>query len=220
MNKIITFLSIVSILALTACGTTQVLKPVEKYSDFDNRRTVYLPPHGNIPNSYTDMFISGIGAFWSDASPDILILDINIFNQWTEITEANLNIDGEIIALQKISGKTHLTDGGGVKKSNQTFHSNLQTIESIINSKKTWLQVYTSDGIFEHGVINGEKDSKAYNALKGFLMTVKKDKRQTNKLTQHIPELLMCKMPNLALYISSVIINKMIPSLLTNPKIL
>lgn len=177
MKKLHYYLSFTSVFFFGACSTTTTFKPKESYSEFDNTRNVYVTPHGTISKGFTDMEPSLIGAFWTESSPDNVVLDITLFNQWTGITEVNLNIDGRIVELKN---RTNLTDFEGgydngyemMKKSSQGFVTDIDLVKSILASDRTWLRVYTLDGIVEHGIIDGEVDSKAFNALKDFMALV------------------------------------------------
>jgi hypothetical protein len=133
--------------------------------------------HGNISNGFFDMGLTGIGAFWSEISPDQVILEITVYNFWTNITGAELNIDGNIITLKDWGSRTDFEGGysDGValmKMSKHDFVVKKDTVYSIMNAKKAWLRVHTLSGVFENGIIDGEKDSKAYHALKEFIAIV------------------------------------------------
>src|SRR5687768_16948721 len=84
-------------LLLTACGTTTGTSPKVGRSGFDDARTVRVAPHGSA--SGMSMIATGIGAEWTEARKDEVILIITVFNLYTAITRAELNIDGEKLAL-------------------------------------------------------------------------------------------------------------------------
>jgi hypothetical protein len=120
------------------------------------------------------MIGTGIGAQWSEARKDQVILIIAVFNMYTGITGAELNIDGERIALTSTTTVTDMGAGGeSMKISTQGFVTRLDTVEKIIRSKRTWLRVHTPTGTMEDAVIDGAKDSKAYHALIRFMESVK-----------------------------------------------
>lgn len=153
------------------CSTSTGLSPEVAHGGFDNARTVNIPPHGN---AISGMIGTGIGAQWSEAKSDQVILIIAVFNTYTGITGAELNIDGEKIALTPTAGVTDMNAGGDIMKtSTKGFVTQLDTVEKIIKSKRTWLRVHTPTGSMENAVIDGAKDSKAYHALIRFMDGVK-----------------------------------------------
>ncbi len=154
---------------LAGCGTTTGLAPKTAHSGFDNARIVSIEPHGN---AMTGMIGTGIGAQWSEARKDEVILIIAVFNDSTGITGAELNIDGEKIALTPTATVTDMEAGATMKISTKGFLTKLDTVEKIIKSKRTWLRVHTPTGTIEDAVINGKKDSKAYHALIRFMDAV------------------------------------------------
>jgi hypothetical protein len=177
MKKIHYFLCLASVCFFAACGTTTTFKPKESYSEFDNTRNVYVTPHGTISKGFLDMEPSLLGAFWTESAPDNIVLIVTLFSQWTGITEINMNIDGRIIELKNKTSLTHLEGGyennaDMMKKSTQGFVTDIDTVKAILASTRTWLRVYTLDGLVEHGIIDGEIDSKAFNALKDFMALV------------------------------------------------
>lgn len=156
------------------CGTTTGLSPNQAHSGFDDARTVSIRPHGNIPSGALNVMGTGIGAEWNEAKKDQVLLIIAVFNLTTGITGAELNIDGEKITLTPTAGVTDMDSGGSTMKiSTRGFGTQLDTVEKIIQSKKTWLRVHTPTGTMENAVIDGDKDSKAYHALKRFMASVR-----------------------------------------------
>jgi len=84
-----------------------------------------------------------------------------------------LNIHGERIALTSTATVTDMGSGGDIMKiSAKGFVTELDTVEKIIRSKRTWLRVHTPTGVMEDAVIDGPKDSKAYHALRRFMQSV------------------------------------------------
>ena len=153
------------------CGTTTGLSPKISHSGFDNARVVSIAPHGN---AISGMIGTGIGAQWNEAQKDKVILIIAVFNADTGITGAELNIDGEKIALTPTEAVTDMESGGDIMKiSTKGFLTELDTVEKIIRSKRTWLRVHTPTGSMEDAVIDGAKDSRAYHALIRFMDAVK-----------------------------------------------
>ncbi len=169
-----TILSALAALLLTSCGTTTGLSPKTSRSGFDNARVVSIAPHGN--RGGWGVVGTGIGAQWSEAHKDDVILIIAVYDSaYTGITGAELNIDGEKLALTPTAYVTDMESIAGdmIKKSTQPFVTKLDTVEKIIKSKRTWLRVSTPTGTLEDAVIDGATDSKAYHALKRFMDAVK-----------------------------------------------
>src|SRR5688572_4331834 len=81
---------------VNGCATTVGHSAKTGHSGFDNARTVDIRPHGNASHGFTP---TGIGAQWSEAQKDRVILIIAVFNIHTGITGAELNIDGEKTTL-------------------------------------------------------------------------------------------------------------------------
>ena len=174
MNRLLRLLIAGVVLSVTGCGTTTGLAPETSHSGFDNAQIVNVVPHSNIPNGSFDMITTGIGAQWNSANKDEVILVIAVFNDYTGISGAELNIDGEKIVLTPTPGVTDMTSEGGIKESTKGFVTSLQTVEKIVHSKRTWLRVRTPTGTMENAVIDGDKDSKAYNALIRFKEAIAK----------------------------------------------
>ncbi|MES1181139.1 MAG: hypothetical protein ABUL66_04685, partial [Verrucomicrobiota bacterium] len=96
-----------------------------------------------------------------------------VINEYIGVAGAELNIDGEKFALTPLQNITDMNDDFGIKTSSRTFQTSLATVEKIIHSKRTWIRVNTPTGALENAVIDGDKDSKAYNALIRFMNAVK-----------------------------------------------
>ncbi len=160
-------------LTLAGCANTSGSAPIVGFSGFDRAKIVTINPHGN---DCSTIICTGIGAQWNSSTPDSALLIVNVFNDITSISEAQLNIDGEIIKLKKSVTVTDMdikTFGGvTTKESSKTFTTDISTIKKIISSKRTWLRVLTPTGYIEDRVIDGEKDSKAFHALKRFMLSV------------------------------------------------
>ena len=156
---------------LVGCSTTVGHSPKVAQGGFDNARTVDIRPHGNASRGMTP---TGIGAQWSEANRDRVILIIAVFNTYTGITGAELNIDGEKMSLTPTADVTDMTsDANNFKTSTKGFVTTLDTVDKIIRSKRTWLRIHTPTGTMEDPVIDGDKDSKAYHALVRFVAAVK-----------------------------------------------
>jgi hypothetical protein len=156
------------VLVLSGCANTIGMAPQEGYSGFDNARTVNLPPHGN---ACTGWVCTGFGAQWSDAHPDEALLIVTVFNDTTAVMGALLNIDGEKIRLDQSQAFTSF-DSEVIKTSSKAYLVPLELVRRIVDAKRVWLRVETPDGTIEDAVIDGTTDSKAYHALKRFLVQI------------------------------------------------
>jgi hypothetical protein len=163
----------------TGCGLGESSAEVD-YSGFDNSRTVDIRVHWNTPKSLGEG--TGLGAQWSEATPDSLILRVGTtsFQKHFNITGATLNIDGKLISLKATDNPTETRSadvGSGLTShlSTKGFVTNLATVEKILHSRRTWLRVYTSSGSLENAVIEGEEESQAYRALVRFMQKVKEN---------------------------------------------
>ncbi|HDY91838.1 MAG TPA: hypothetical protein ENH67_09220 [Pseudoalteromonas sp.] len=155
-------------LLLTACSNKSGLSPTVSTSGFDNAKIVTITPHGNASDS---MIATGIGAQWSSATPDLVLLQVAIFNDISAITGAELNIDGNKIKLYATKGITDF-NSSSVKQSIKSFSTKLSVVRDIVNSEKTWVRVSTPTGSMENAIIDGETDSKAFYALQRFLLAI------------------------------------------------
>lgn len=115
-----------------------------------------------------------MGAQWNEAQKDKVFVIIAVLNIATEITGAELNIDGEKIRLTTAATTTDMDAGGTiVKESARAFLTDLSTVEKVVKSKRAWLRVLTPTGSIENSVIDGSTDRKAYQALIRFMSAVK-----------------------------------------------
>lgn len=165
-------LAIASMFVITACSTTSGTSPVIGYSGFDKAKTVSIAPHGN---ACKEMICTALGAEWNQSKPDQALLIVMIANEITGITGASLSIDGEKIVLIPTQQVTDFSSPlPELRQSAKAFIVPLALIERITTAKRVWLRVSTPTGYYEDAVIDGE-DSKAYNALKRFMLSVKQN---------------------------------------------
>ncbi|MCP4746334.1 MAG: hypothetical protein GY874_09375 [Desulfobacteraceae bacterium] len=162
---------------ITSCSTASVVGPKISHSGFDNSLIVRIDPHGTMYNSKG--LVTSIGASWNSSNPDIVILSIQIFYEYHAITEAFLNIDGKKFELLSTKTVTDLNrDIAGFKSSTKGFIVSIKTIDEILKAKRVWLKINTPTGYAENGIIDGEKDSKAYHALKRFIESIHKEQNK------------------------------------------
>ena len=154
-------IGIASILA--GCSTASGLGAQTGVSGFDGKKHVRIAPHGA---ACTSMVCPAIGAVWIEDAPNLVGLNFEVVNDNRAINAAELNIDGEIIKLSNTDLTRFNTDIG--RSSAKTYTTNFDVINKIVNSKRSWVRLSTSKGCVEAAIIDGGKDSKAFNALKRF----------------------------------------------------
>lgn len=162
--------TIAMILFISSCATTSGTQPIVGFSGFDNAKTVSIQAHGNACSS---LVCTGLGAKWNSSNPERAILTVKIFNEYTAISEAKINIDGKKISLLSSTSVTDFSEPGSVMKtSKRGFGVPLSVIEEILSAKRAWLRVYTPTGYIEDAIIEGDKDSKAFHALSRFMKAI------------------------------------------------
>lgn len=162
--------SILALAALAGCSTTSGTGPNVSHSGFDGARVVTINGHGNACKS---MLCTGLGAQWTSKNPTESVLVVYVFNDIKGITGAQLNIDGQTYDLTTMRPFTNFSDfGAATKESRKGFLVPIDLVRKITASQRTWLRVQTTGGYVEDAVIDGQKDSKAYHALKRFLAAV------------------------------------------------
>ncbi len=161
------------LLFLAGCSTTSGSDPVVSHSGFDNAKVVTIDIHGN---GCSGRVCTGLGAQWSGKTPDETILIVNVYGI-SAITGAKFNIDGTVYDLKIKETFTNFTRfvskfGSMPTESSKGFLVPTDLVRKITASQHTYLRVNTTSGYIEDTVINGQTDSKAFNALKRFLAEV------------------------------------------------
>lgn len=158
------------IILLVGCATTSGTNPKVSYSGFDKSKIVSINPHGN---ACPEMICTGIGAQWSEANPHNVILIVSVFNDYAALLSAKLRIDESTIALSNSNELTELSGyDAGIRTSSKGFVVPISVLESLLESKDVWLRVRTPTGYYEDAVIDGQKNSKAFHALRRFMNQV------------------------------------------------
>ncbi|MBR9806014.1 MAG: hypothetical protein GYB49_02170 [Alphaproteobacteria bacterium] len=159
-------------LLFTACATTTGLDAKTTYSGFDDAAIVNIQPHGL---GCDGAFIClSLGAEWQQAEPEQVLMLVQITGKTQGITGAALNIDGQKINLAEASTATEFERvAGAIETSTQVFVAPVEVIDEILAAKRVWIRVNTTSGFMEDYIIDGDKDSKAYHALKRFSSEMK-----------------------------------------------
>ncbi|WP_300396439.1 hypothetical protein [Henriciella sp.] len=164
--------TIMAAFALAACSTTAGTEAKTMYSGFDDAAVVHIDPHGN---ACTQFICTGFGGQWQESKPDIFLLRAAVFNETTAILGVSFNIDGETVELERAGGFTDFERVlDSVEGSEKDFVAPVTLIDRILTADRVWMRVTTSDGNIEDAVVDGDKDSKAYNALKRFSAEIEK----------------------------------------------
>lgn len=170
------FFAVAIFAILTGCSTTSGLNSVTSVSQFDGVKSVYIEPHGAACKA---MVCPGLGATWLDKYPEDIGFNVQVFNEITSINSVSFNIDGEMIKLDALSltnfNPKHTPN---MNSSVKTFVTKYAVLTRVLESKRTWLRVSTSDGNLDVAIIDGTVDSKAFHALKRFDTQVKEAKMQ------------------------------------------
>ena len=166
------FTLLVSLL-LVACSNSTGGSARTYQGGFDNARRVSVDPHGL--QCGMSMVCGGLGAQWTSADPENVIVLVNIFNDYRAITGAALDIDGEKVALgdnQALTTFRAPTPGSAMRESRKAFNVPLTIVRRIPSANRVWVRIYTTDGYIDGAVIDGDRDSKAFHALKRFIASV------------------------------------------------
>ncbi|GEM_PF-821351 len=164
-------------LALFSCSANLGFKPETTISGFDQSKTVYIRPHGNLVNNAWSLSEQGssLGAEWSESNGNRALLHLKIAgSEYFGITKLHLNIDGVKSSL-KANGVTDFEINSlSLKTSSQSFATDLKTIENLAYAKNAWLRIFTTDGYLENAVVKDGVGGKSYYALQRFMDEVKK----------------------------------------------
>lgn len=167
--KIIKLLALpILLLFIVGCDTLLHLTPEAKIRSIYDPRSVLINPHGT---EYNGGLGTGVGATWIEHTDKVGLI-IEFYGVFTEITGAELNIDGRKLALTPFDLPTDARVNSGIIKSTKGFMTDLATIKKILHSKSTWLRVETATESRENAIIDEGKGSEAYNGLVMFMKAV------------------------------------------------
>lgn len=158
---------------LAGCSTTSGLNTKTSVSNFDGVKTIYMPPHGAACKS---IICPTIGASWVDNQPNNVGLKIEIYHKIENIRSIAFNVDGEILEIDNLL-PTKFNNDSGIPTSSTVVVTDYKFLTKILESKRTWLRVDGQQSRYEVAIIDGEKDSKAFHALKRFDEQVKQEKK-------------------------------------------
>lgn len=182
MRKSIAFPLLLSVLLMTGCATTTGLPAQTQTSGFDGTKFVSMSNHGMA--CYMSMICPTAGFSWNTKAPRLALLKIGILapsiakDAYFSVRSVSLNIDGNIIELDGSTKATEFKNDDINKTSVKEFIVPLELLQKIERSSKTMVRIDTNDGLMEDLIIGDGKDSKAYHALKRFLVAVEEAKKQ------------------------------------------
>ena len=151
------------------------LSPKVSYSGFDGVKVVSISPHGTINQKGA---VALLGANWTQANPNNVILVVEALFEYTAITGLELNIDGNKQRFVSTASMTNMNEIGGtshtvgVQSSTKGFVANVDVVSKILNSNRSWMRITTPSGTAECALNDGPNKSKAYFALKRFAAEV------------------------------------------------
>lgn len=169
MNRVMMALAIAS---LVGCATTSGLDATVSQSGFDGATTVSVPVHGTACGSTSGSCL-GMGAQWSTARPQVVLLNVALLMDYQPILSAKLSVDDTIVSLDEMQGMTQFSRiGDPVRTSTKYFAIPIGSLRRAVSANKVWLRVSTPSGTVEDRVIDGDVDSKAIHALRRFMAKV------------------------------------------------
>lgn len=154
-------------LLAAGCSSTGGSPAEESRSDFDGARRVQVAGHGG---ACSGLVCSGLGASWSSARPDRVLLTVHVFNETCAILGARVRVGAEVVDLGRPVGlATKFSRPGSViRESVQTFDVPLGLVRRLANADSAWLRVGTSVGYVEDGLAR----SRAAAALARLLAVI------------------------------------------------
>lgn len=169
----ISILALTCVAVLAGCANSVGLDASIKRSGFDNSAVVDMPVHGTRCGSLTKKCL-GIGAQWTSASPDRVILTPSIYMEYAGIVGAKLSIDDKIVDLGQPIGVTDMSKPGAsaLLMSTGSFATSYETVRQMAYARKVWIRLTTPTGTVEDSLIDGDSDSKAIYAMRRFVESV------------------------------------------------
>jgi hypothetical protein len=159
---------------LSGCATTSGGEAKVSQSRFDNAAIVDIAPHATaqVDGVFSSPALA-LSAQWQQKNGEIATIFVTKYMDIVGITGASLNIDGSIVNLTLKDGLTQFeTISGNINTSRHGFGVDLSTIRRVTAAKRVWIKVNTTKGWVEDAIIDGDKDSKAFHAMKRFISQV------------------------------------------------
>lgn len=136
-------------------------------SDFDGSTEISVEPHG--ADCGFNMAGVLVGATWSTAWESTVMLSVGTINHYAIIERAALNIDGQLVQLEK-EGITQHEQIGVVEESTARFKTDLATVRALVAAPRSMIRLTTDKGYQDCHIRKAEKPkgSLAYDALARF----------------------------------------------------
>ncbi|OUV22082.1 MAG: hypothetical protein CBC55_04620 [Gammaproteobacteria bacterium TMED95] len=163
-----TLISLFLVLILSACSNTNGMVTATEEANTDDKVVTMYP----VTTDCDIKVCTQIGAQWSKATPNEVMLIIKMAEPHFEIKGAYLNLDGNLIFLSKPSMQSNHTAKAGTispQAAYTAFRTSVDVLKSAVNSKRAWLRVTTQSAYFDDRIKDVSTDSDALNALILFL---------------------------------------------------
>lgn len=161
------------ITALILCLSTSIYATPKgittNISNFDGTKEVVLKPYGTSSCIGFGSTCISLGALWKSNTPNLIALDLFSLNKFVNMTNLQLNIDGEIIKAERVAfaGEHKLT--GNYKESLQRFVISREDFNKILGAKRVWMKIETLTPTYiETNLIDNGKETLGLQGLKRF----------------------------------------------------
>lgn len=158
-------------LALTACALPALATaPEVSRSDFDGATRVQVDAHG-VKCGWTDAACPMLGAQWTSAEPQLVMLDVELYNGRATPMTLTLMLDGERVVLPASAiGGYERRVGSGTPQTWRAFACSRGILDAIVAARDVKVRVGTRLGNYDGGVTG----SKAGKALQQFAVEVRR----------------------------------------------
>ena len=170
---------IVSVVLVIWAGSGFAANARTVVDDFDGSTRVSVDPHGL--SCGMSMVCPLLGARWTSTRADDAVLQVEVINEYVAIEGVSVNIDGQIVELEPLTGdalsrySSNVETAGRAplaRRSSRDFLAPLELVQRMHAAGNVRVRVHTRDGSVD-GVLSGERrPSKAHAALGRFLSQV------------------------------------------------
>ncbi|MEG3764988.1 hypothetical protein [Alteromonas sp. 14N.309.X.WAT.G.H12] len=161
---------------LFGCTTTE-FDPIVQTDGINHQPSVYIEPHLN--GCKGEPVCTRIGAEWHDNKPNNVLFIVALSGMHTEITGAELYIDGDVVALNELIQRDEMLYRQyniwsiNWDTTHQAFLSSVAVAQRLANAESAYLTVETTNGTFTDFLYDGYgKRAESYDALWRFLHEV------------------------------------------------
>lgn len=170
-----------ALLALLTASNVSASNPTVTQSKFDGATHVSIADHGG--SCGWSIVCAGLGAQWDGAKPDVVLLEVVLYNDIKAIESFALNIDGEVIELKNAVNMTEFdqtSNGSYYKESAKYFATDLSTVEKLVAAKRVAFRLHTSGGYIEGMLTDPElkrPQTKATLAMQRLLAEISRHRK-------------------------------------------